>query len=167
MLAFPLSWFFYVYVFQIKYFDFLNFLAVFVLLGIGVDDVYIFADTWMQSRLLFQNDMPARMHHTWKGSAVTMGITSVTDLIAFLLLLAAYVPPIRYFGAFVACVIISNYLLVLTWFPAIVYIHSLLGLEDSCLPHCSIALLCASGPKETVCTEHVSHDVARAATRRA
>ena len=36
-------------VFQISYFQFINFLIIFVVLGIGADDVFVFMDAYHQS----------------------------------------------------------------------------------------------------------------------
>lgn len=38
-------------VFQIEYFDFIHILAVFLILGIGADDVFVVFDAWNQSKL--------------------------------------------------------------------------------------------------------------------
>jgi len=49
LLSFPLPFFVYRYIFQIKHFGVLNVTTLFLLLGIGADDVFVFTDTWNQA----------------------------------------------------------------------------------------------------------------------
>ena len=49
MISFPVAFFFYTCIFQIKYFGFLNAIGFFVILGIGADDIFVFVDAWKQS----------------------------------------------------------------------------------------------------------------------
>jgi hypothetical protein len=49
VMSFPLTIVLYKLVFQIKYYGFLQNLAVFVVLGIAADDVFVFTDAWKQS----------------------------------------------------------------------------------------------------------------------
>lgn len=48
-LSFPVALFFYRLVFQIKFFSEVNLLVVFILLGIGADDIFVFTDAYKQS----------------------------------------------------------------------------------------------------------------------
>ena len=50
MLSIPVSFFFYYYVFQITYFAQTHILAVFIILGVGADDVFVLVDAWKQSK---------------------------------------------------------------------------------------------------------------------
>ena len=49
LFSFPLAYALYHYVFNIPYLDTLSMLIVFVLLGVGADDVFVFTDAWKQS----------------------------------------------------------------------------------------------------------------------
>ena len=42
----PMAWFIFRVVLQIKYFDFLNSLAIFIVAAIGADDIFIFMDAY-------------------------------------------------------------------------------------------------------------------------
>ena len=44
LMSFPLAYLLYRVIFGIEYFDFLNTLIIFVLLGVGADDVFVFTD---------------------------------------------------------------------------------------------------------------------------
>jgi len=50
ILSLPVSLFLYRVVFQIWFFDTLQTLAIFVILGVGADDVFVMVDAWVQSR---------------------------------------------------------------------------------------------------------------------
>ena len=49
IIAFPIAFFFYKIVFGVKYFQTLQILSVFVMLGIGADDVFVFVDAFKQA----------------------------------------------------------------------------------------------------------------------
>ena len=49
MLSFPVTWAIYSVVLQIRYMGMLNFFALFIVVGIGVDDIFVFMDAWKQA----------------------------------------------------------------------------------------------------------------------
>ena len=49
LISFPTTWFLYNVVFQRPFFGMFNFMAAFVIVGIGVDDIFVFMDAWKQS----------------------------------------------------------------------------------------------------------------------
>eukprot|EP01155_Anaeramoeba_flamelloides_P040475 Anaeramoba_flamelloidesc33673_g1_i1.p2 GENE.c33673_g1_i1~~c33673_g1_i1.p2 ORF type:complete len:376 (+),score=84.41 c33673_g1_i1:40-1167(+) len=49
LLSLPMSYFFYVAILGVEWFSMLNFLSLFVVLGIGCDDIFIMLDAWRQS----------------------------------------------------------------------------------------------------------------------
>jgi len=57
-------------------------------------------------------------------TASAMGITSLTTAVAFLSCAISSIPPLRCFGIFLSFVIVANYLLVITWYPAAVFLWS-------------------------------------------
>jgi hypothetical protein len=50
-ISFPAAYFFYRVVMGLRYVSILQFLSVFVILGIGVDDIFVFYDTYAQATL--------------------------------------------------------------------------------------------------------------------
>ena len=48
-LAFPITYYIYSVPMGVTWFPFLNYLALFILFGIGADDLFIFVDAWRQS----------------------------------------------------------------------------------------------------------------------
>ena len=49
-LSIPASIFPYAFVFQVKYMGLMQYLTVFIILGVGADDVFVLADAWKQSK---------------------------------------------------------------------------------------------------------------------
>ena len=51
ILSFPAAYAVYTHVLGLKSFPFLNFIGLYVLIGIGVDDIFVFVDAWRQSKV--------------------------------------------------------------------------------------------------------------------
>lgn len=49
--AFLITYFFYRAVFRFYFMGFLNFMILFIILGIGADDIFLFVDAWKQSHV--------------------------------------------------------------------------------------------------------------------
>lgn len=50
VLGFPFAYFVYRFFFQVLYFDTMSFIVIFIILGVGADDVFVFVDAWVQSK---------------------------------------------------------------------------------------------------------------------
>eukprot|EP00854_Cymbomonas_tetramitiformis_P016146 gene16146-19154_t len=55
MITFPVTYFYYRAIFQVTYFSTLHILAIFVMLGIGADDTFVFVDAFKQAGLELQD----------------------------------------------------------------------------------------------------------------
>ena len=78
-------------------------------------------DAWKQSYHQGKNvsgNVAAQMNWTWVRSAKAMGITSFTTLFAFIMTAVSPIPMIETFGIFAAMMVLFNYLLIITFFPA-------------------------------------------------
>jgi len=64
-ISLPLGYFFYAYVFQIMYLGPLNGLAIFVAIAIGVDDCFVFTDTFRETEVL-SADLGERLAMTYQ-----------------------------------------------------------------------------------------------------
>jgi len=114
-----------VFVYQIilaaPYFPFMNMVCLFILIAIGVDDVFIYTDTWFQSYVELPEMCPLENRIQWTlsraGSAMLM--TSITTAIAFFSNFISTVTAIRLFSMFSAVAIMMDYLLMLTMLPCI------------------------------------------------
>ena len=101
-------------------------------MAIGADDVFVFMDAYKQSahvlpRGAFGGDDEAwlrkRMSWTYRRAATAMLITSFTTMAAFIATAISPLAQVRSFGAFAALVILTDYILVITWFPACVVLY--------------------------------------------
>lgn len=59
----------------------INLAAPFLMIGIGIDDTFVMLAAWRRSSI--KDDVPTRMAKTLSEAAVSITITSVTDMISF------------------------------------------------------------------------------------
>ncbi|KAJ5072975.1 sterol-sensing domain [Anaeramoeba ignava] len=126
LLSFPCALILYGVVFNIKFFSSLNILAIYIILAIGADDIFIFIDTWNHSRHQgspINDSLLNRMKWTYPHAAKAMAITSATTAFAFLVTAINPIVEISSFGIFAFCLVTINYILVITLFPAIVVMY--------------------------------------------
>ena len=145
LLAFPLTYFIFYFIFQIKFFTNLHNLTVFIILGIAADDFFVFSDAWRQtSKISYtKGDFHKRMALTYRRASKAMFVTSFTTASAFLATGFSDIMPISSFGYFAAILIVSNYLLVITLFPAVLMVW-----EYSCAKFCVYEKCCKNCYKE-------------------
>merc|ERR1719242_845816 len=154
LLSFVLGFFWYRIVFWIDYTDFYSIMVIFILLGIGADDVFVFTDAWLQSIHFVDFDSAPknedagccqdrneaghikRMSFTFRRAASAMLTTQATTFFAFLATAASSLMTLKAFGYWAAVVVASNYILVITLYPAILMIHDrwIKKYEDPLLP---------------------------------
>jgi len=118
-LAFPLTYFIYRLVFQVKIFTNLHLLAIFLILGIGADDVFVFTDAWVQAGGVLGEEVNliTRMAWTYRRAAKAMLITSFTTAMAFYVTATNNLIPISAFGVWAGSLILFQYLLCIVMFP--------------------------------------------------
>eukprot|EP00003_Mantamonas_plastica_P025865 TRINITY_DN5158_c0_g1_i4.p1 TRINITY_DN5158_c0_g1~~TRINITY_DN5158_c0_g1_i4.p1 ORF type:complete len:898 (+),score=278.51 TRINITY_DN5158_c0_g1_i4:1276-3969(+) len=112
-----------------------NLLALFIVLGVGADDVFVFKDAWMQSYQggpIPNKDSLHRLAWTWNRSVTAMTTTSFTTAVAFFATAVNPIPSIRALGVFTALCILVNFALVITWFPAVIIIWHRNGWDAKC-----------------------------------
>ena len=127
----PLALFFYRVVLQIRYIQIMQQLVIFVMLGIGADDVFVYTDAWNQSKDLIpvsplddaDSIVQKRVAFAYRRAFTAIFNTSFTTAAAFLSTAISGLIPISTFGIFAALCVIMNFALVLTVTPAIVVIH--------------------------------------------
>lgn len=124
ILSLPMALFFYAPF--IPYFSNLHLLALFLCLGVGADDVFVFMDAWRQSALQPSlRTLSARMAYTYERTFYTVLNTSFTTAIAFFASATASIMPIASFGIFAALAILLNWVLTVTWWPCAVLMWEL------------------------------------------
>eukprot|EP00038_Savillea_parva_P006417 m.163683 g.163683 ORF g.163683 m.163683 type:complete len:1050 (+) comp12325_c0_seq1:204-3353(+) len=144
ILSFPFSYFFLQLFFQIGSLGFLNFLTVFIILGIGADDIFILLDAWKQSANSFANlpdsatseerqqYLGERLYWTYRRAAWAMLVTSLTTSAAFFMNVVSSVIPIQVFGIQTAFMVLTNYFMVVTYYPALLIVWEWYNIHSWC-----------------------------------
>jgi Patched family len=116
--SFPIAWLMYSAPKDWQFINFIHFLAPFVILGIGLDDIFV-------SMEFFQNTRPfmgyfaldTRLTQAFQASSSSMLATSTTSAFAFAANIFSPVPAIQSFGLLLATLVVVNYILAITWLP--------------------------------------------------
>eukprot|EP00933_Yihiella_yeosuensis_P070912 TRINITY_DN79072_c0_g1_i1.p1 TRINITY_DN79072_c0_g1~~TRINITY_DN79072_c0_g1_i1.p1 ORF type:complete len:946 (-),score=131.26 TRINITY_DN79072_c0_g1_i1:532-3369(-) len=132
MISMPIAGLFYRGIFQIDNFMFLHILVIYLVLGIGADDVFVFVDTFRHISKSTPRGSYSMMQHlhivlrdTYVRSASAIFNTSFTTTVAFLSSSISKVMPMRTLGWFAATCIVLNYILTITFIPAALVIYHL------------------------------------------
>jgi hypothetical protein len=113
LLCFPIAFSLYYGVVGVGWFGTLNFISLFVIFGIGADDVFVFAAAWRTSLLhCAESDLVGRMRHALPHAAGSMFATSATTAAAFFANSVSLIPPIKLFGIFAGIMVIVLYIMV-------------------------------------------------------
>jgi predicted RND superfamily exporter protein len=111
---------------RVAYFGTLQVIAIFLVIGIAADDIFVFIDAWKQSayvgREVIQGDIKKRMAYSFRRGARAMTVTSSTTAVAFFANAFSPIMPIQAFGLFTGVLIPINFLLVVMIMPpAVIY----------------------------------------------
>ena len=139
-------------VFDYRYIGIFHVLSIFIILGIGSDDIFVFMDTWKQSRKVPFRSVPQRLSTVYKKAAKTTLVTSFTTMMAFISNLQSPLLAISSFGLFAAILIAVNYISVVVFFPAVVILHHI-----SRKGRCCCGPMCVHGGNEDVPTTSKEH----------
>eukprot|EP00750_Incisomonas_marina_P031230 INCI7785.2.p1 GENE.INCI7785.2~~INCI7785.2.p1 ORF type:complete len:1466 (+),score=281.45 INCI7785.2:324-4721(+) len=118
----PIAFLIYYYGFGIEPFYTLNFLSVYVILAIGADDVFVMVDAWKQMGHLPPSE---RMAQAFQRASKAMLITSATTSAAFLATAFSPLLDVSTFGLYTACLVISNYISVITYYLGVIMFYHL------------------------------------------
>ncbi|NXP40431.1 DISP3 protein, partial [Leiothrix lutea] len=129
--------FLYHVVFGIQYLGILNGVAAFVIVGIGVDDVFVFVNTYRQATHL--KDLRLRMIHTVQTAGKATFFTSLTTAAAYAANIFSQIPAVHDFGLFMSLIVSCCWVAVLFTMPAALGIWTLYvsPLESSCQASCN------------------------------
>ncbi|XP_033115850.1 protein dispatched homolog 1-like [Anneissia japonica] len=134
MMSLVFAYFFYVVVFRLVFFPFMNLCAIILLVGIGADDTFVFCDIWKKLRF----DKPHTplliiLIETSRHAVLTMFVTSFTTAAAFYVNALSSITAIRCFAIYAGTAIIINFVLTMTWLPAVVVIHDFICRKFTCM----------------------------------
>ena len=111
-------------VFDYRYIGIFHVLSIFIILGIGSDNIFVFMDTWKQSGREEHESLAKRLSEVYKRAAKATLITSFTTMMAFLSNVPSPLLAISSFGLFAAILVIINYLSVILFFPTVIILHN-------------------------------------------
>ncbi|KAL0276394.1 UNVERIFIED_CONTAM: hypothetical protein PYX00_003982 [Menopon gallinae] len=118
-ISFIVSYFIYTFIFNIKFFPFMNMLAIVVAIGIGADDSFIFYKMWQCSKLEKVNCTLLKLvSTTLQHARVSMFVTSLTTAAAFYSNFVSSITAINCFSVFAGTAVLVNFFLMVTWLPA-------------------------------------------------
>nr|XP_053643838.1 patched domain-containing protein 3-like [Cherax quadricarinatus]XP_053643839.1 patched domain-containing protein 3-like [Cherax quadricarinatus] len=92
----------------------INMAAPFLLLGIGMDDVFVMLSAWRRTKL--QDTVQERMGHAFADAAVGITITSVTDVISFFIGAITPFPSVQIFSLYTGMAVVVAYFWHITFF---------------------------------------------------
>ena len=98
----------------------LNFVSLFLIMGIGADDVFVFYDTFHQGKAVKgeESRISTRFKWAYKHAGGAMLVTTATTCGSFFANAVSEVAVVREFGVFMGFVVLFNYINVMTLFPA-------------------------------------------------
>eukprot|EP00071_Canis_lupus_P015841 XP_005640976.1 protein dispatched homolog 1 isoform X1 [Canis lupus familiaris] len=118
------SYFLYRVVFNFEFFPFMNLTALVILVGIGADDAFVLCDVWSYAKCDRPHAATAEtVGVTLQHAALSMFVTSFTTAAAFYANYVSNITAIRCFGVYAGTAILVNYVLMVTWLPAVVVLH--------------------------------------------
>ncbi|XP_014345484.1 protein dispatched homolog 1 [Latimeria chalumnae] len=118
------SYFLYRIVFDFEFFPFMNLTALVILVGIGADDAFVLCDVWNYTKFDKPHaELSETVSITLQHAALSMFVTSFTTAAAFYANYVSNITAIRCFGVYAGTAILVNYLLMITWLPAVVVLH--------------------------------------------
>ena len=116
--SFPIAWLIYAVPKGWQYINFIHFLAPFVVLGIGLDDIFVFTSFFETTRPYAGHfALDTRLTSTFMRASGATLATSTTSAFAFAANIFSPVPAVQSFGLLLATIVVVNYLLVITWLP--------------------------------------------------
>ncbi|XP_029112957.1 protein dispatched homolog 3 isoform X2 [Scleropages formosus] len=130
--------FLYHVIFGVRYLGILNGVAAFVIVGIGVDDVFVFIGTFRQAHHIAHPQQ--RIVYTVKTAGRATFLTSFTTAAAYAANTFSQIPAVHDFGLFMALIVSCCWLWVCLMMPAALCVWSrcLAHQENACLQRCHL-----------------------------
>ncbi|KAM6412456.1 patched domain-containing protein 3-like [Pluvialis apricaria] len=98
--------------------------APFLILGVGVDDMFIMIACWEQSSgKKEKSDVKSRLAETYSEAALSVTITTLTDVLAFFIGTWTAFPSVRSFCLYTGTAFVFCYIYTLTFFGAIIVLN--------------------------------------------
>ena len=101
-----------------------NLASLFLLLGVGMDDAFVMLNSWKRIKAIRpEESVEEKIQETYKDAAVSITITSMTNIVSFMI--GIFVPSfefVRIFCFYVTVGLVSIYILTLTFFGPFIVI---------------------------------------------
>mmetsp|Transcript_36147 Transcript_36147/g.85287 ORF Transcript_36147/g.85287 Transcript_36147/m.85287 type:complete len:613 (-) Transcript_36147:711-2549(-) len=101
----------------------LELLGIFLILCVGADDIFVFADTWAESAVMpppISGTLLTRFSWTYTRAAGAMLTTTATTAVSLFISGTSKFPMVKAFGLFNMFIVICDFILVITFFAAAV-----------------------------------------------
>ena len=115
----------YRYCFGFVYFGFFHVSAMFIIIGIGADDVFVFYNTWKLTKYKTYQSLAHRLTDFYHTAARTTFITSLTTTLVFIVTAFSPFLPVKSFGIFASLLVSVNYIFDLIYFPTAIIMYKL------------------------------------------
>jgi len=113
----------------VTYFGIFNVLSIFIILGIGADDIFVFLDTFSQAGVEIDDEgdekskYKKQLSNGWRVASKAMLVTSLTTMISFSTNGSSKFPAVYTFGCFSAILVFVNYMSVILYYPSVVMVY--------------------------------------------
>lgn len=106
------------------------------MIGLGVDDIFVMMACWRKVQTINHGTIPERMGFMLKHAGVSITVTSVTDIVAFLVGSSTVIPSLRSFCLYAAVGTLMTYIYAVTFFVAVFTLDErrILGRRNALLP---------------------------------
>lgn len=128
-LSLPVSYFLYTIMSGSTTLGIINFLSVFIIIGLGADVVFVYCDMWKDS-VFHRDSESARLAWTYSHAGTATLATTSTTALAFLANLASVLRQLREFGLFMGICVCMAWVLV-----SLIFVPLCLADEKMCKGH--------------------------------
>ncbi|XP_040289982.1 patched domain-containing protein 3-like [Bufo bufo] len=97
--------------------------APFLILGVGVDNMFIIISCWQQTKVTSTTE--ERMADTYQEAAVSITITTLTDVLAFYIGIMTHFPSVQSFCIYTGTALVFCYIYCITFFGAILALNGI------------------------------------------
>ncbi|CAG5129013.1 unnamed protein product [Candidula unifasciata] len=124
-IIFSFMWTNYIYrvILDHTYFGIFHAMSIFIILGIGTDDLFVYYDMWRTTACMDLNTTQRRFTFCFRHASMSMLITSLTTAAAFVSNVFTPLYGICSFAVFTAILVMTNYVSAVLFFPMCVLVY--------------------------------------------